>query len=122
MGPPAKSALLILTVLAAGSAQEQAPLAERAASLAMQGRCDEAIPLLKQASAESADKDAKRLAGKFGVRCAMLLNRQAEAASFLNALQHEFPNDPDILFLAVHMYSDAVGERGKAGVFHSVAQ
>ncbi len=36
----------------------------------------------------------------------MMLNRQGEAASFLAQLQEEFPNDPDILFLAVHMYSD----------------
>jgi tetratricopeptide (TPR) repeat protein len=46
------------------------------------------------------------LTGKFGVRCAMLRNEQGEATSFISRLKQEFPNDPDILFLAVHMYSD----------------
>jgi Tfp pilus assembly protein PilF len=96
----------LLGACAPARGQEQPSLAERAVNLALAGRCTEAIPLLKQASSQSADKDAKRLTGKFGVRCAMLLNRQSEAASFLGRLQQEFPNDPDILFLAVHMYSD----------------
>jgi tetratricopeptide (TPR) repeat protein len=75
-------------------------------NLALAGRCAEAMPLLKQAFSTSAGKDVNRLTGKFGVRCAMLLNQQSEAASFLSRLQQEFPDDPDILFLAVHMYSD----------------
>ena len=64
------------------------------------------MPLLKQAVSEATDKDTKRLTGKFGVRCAMVLDDQREAATFLAGLQQAFPNDPDILFLAVHMYSD----------------
>jgi len=99
--------ILVAAALAGAVALGQEPsLAERAVNLALAGRCAEAIPLLKQAASESADKDAKRVTGKFGVRCAMLLNQQGEAASFLSGLQQEFPNDPDILFLAVHMYSD----------------
>ncbi|HTT64124.1 MAG TPA: tetratricopeptide repeat protein [Bryobacteraceae bacterium] len=106
-GPPI---LLTLAALVGAQApvrgQAQPSLAEKAVNLALAGRCTEAIPLLRQASTESADKDARRLTGKFGVRCAMLLNHQSEATSFLSRLQEEFPNDPDILFLAVHMYSD----------------
>lgn len=98
--------IVAAAALVSARGQEQPSLAERAVNLALAGRCTEAIPLLKQASSESADKDAKRLTGKFGVRCAMLLNHQSEASSFLSRLQQEFPNDPDILFLAVHMYSD----------------
>ena len=100
---------MILAVTLGGalcSGQEQPSLAERAVNLALAGRCAEAMPLLKQAATGTADADAKRLTGKFGVRCAMLLNQQAEATSFLSRLQEDFPNDPDILFLAVHMYSD----------------
>jgi Tfp pilus assembly protein PilF len=102
----------ILTAVALAAAgtpargQEQPSLAERAVNLALAGRCAEAMPLLRQASSESAGKEAKRLTGKFGVRCAMLLNSQSEATAFLSALQEQFPDDPDILFLAVHMYSD----------------
>jgi Tfp pilus assembly protein PilF len=102
--------ILALAALAGAAArtlgQEQPALAEQAVNLALAGRCAEAIPLLKQAFSESAGKDAKRLTGKFGVRCAMLLNQQSEATSFLSRLQQEFPGDSDILFLAVHMYSD----------------
>jgi tetratricopeptide (TPR) repeat protein len=102
--------VLVLAALAGSGTrargQELASLAERAANLALAGRCGEAMPLLQQAFAESADRDSKRLAGKFGVRCAMLLNQESEATSFLSRLRQEFPNDPDILFLAVHMYSD----------------
>jgi Tfp pilus assembly protein PilF len=102
--------ILVLAALACAGApspsQEQPALAERAVNLALAGRCAEAIPLLQRASSESADKDAQRVTGKFGVRCAMQLNHQEEAAGFLSRLQREFPDDPDILFLAVHMYSD----------------
>ena len=92
--------------LSQANSQGQPTLAQRAVSMALAGKCSDAIPLLKQAAKETTDKDARRLTGKFGVRCAMLLNRQSDATSFLARLQEEFPNDPDILFLAVHMYSD----------------
>ena len=98
--------LALLAGVLALQAQEPGSPADRAVNLALGGRCTEALPLLKQVSKESTDKDARRLTGKFGVRCSMLLNNQGEATAFLNHLQQEFPNDPDILFLAVHMYSD----------------
>lgn len=97
--------ILAFALLPVACGQEQPSPAEKAVNLALAGRCAEALPLLKQA-AESGDKDSRRLTGKFGVRCAMLLNQQADATAFLSHLQKEFPNDPDILFLAVHMYSD----------------
>jgi len=80
--------------------------AERGVQLALEGRCTEAMPLLKQPSSIAGDKDLKRKVGKAGVRCAMLLHQQDDATSFLAWLQREFPNDPDILFLAVHVHSD----------------
>ena len=74
---------------------------------ALAGDCgNEVMPVLKKAAGLDLDKDTKRKVGKAGVRCAMLLGEQASAASFLAGLQREFPQDPDILFLAVHVYSD----------------
>ncbi len=105
-GIPAIIYFAVVLTGSAAPAQEQASLADRAVNLAVAGRCAEAIPLLKDASTQSPDRDTQRLTGKFGVRCAMLLNHQAEAGSFLSQLQERFPSDPDILFLAVHMYSD----------------
>jgi len=91
-------------------ANAQEKPAERGVQLALEGNCAEAMPLLKQAINQAtpgaADKELKRKIGKGGVRCAMLLNQPADATSFLSWLQKEFPRDPDILFLGVHVYSD----------------
>src|SRR5258708_13889258 len=87
-------------------ANAQEKPAERGVQLALEGNCAEAMPLLKQAMAATADKELQRKIGKGGVRCAMLLNQPADATSFLSWLQKEFPRDPDILFLGVHVYSD----------------
>ncbi len=48
----------------------------------------------------------KRAVSTAGVRCSMLLGRQSDAMSFLAWLQEKFPSDPDVLFLAVHVFSD----------------
>ena len=87
-------------------ANSQEKPAERGVQLALEGNCAEAMPLLKQAMGSDADKELKRKIGKGGVRCAMMLNQPAEATGFLAWLQKEFPRDPDILFLGVHVYSD----------------
>src|SRR6266550_1780801 len=88
---------------------QQEPLKEptaasRAVKLALDGSCSEAIPLLKQAVGGSLDQESKRLVGKAGVRCSMLLGAQGDATVFLNRLLQQFPTDPDVLFLAVHVY------------------
>lgn len=80
--------------------------AERGVQLALEGRCPEAMPLLKQALNDVSDPDLKRKAGKGGVRCSMLMNLESDAADFLNYLEREFPRDPDILLLAVHVHTD----------------
>ena len=77
---------------------------ERGVELMQQGRCAEALPLLRKTI--PADKEAKRRVGFAGVRCAMTVNSRADATYFLDALQREFPKDPEILFMAVHVYSD----------------
>ena len=74
--------------------------------LALEGRCTEAMPLLKEAVNSVSDPDLKRKVGKGGVRCSMLMNLESDAADFLNYLEREFPRDPDILLLAVHVHTD----------------
>ncbi|HME10052.1 MAG TPA: tetratricopeptide repeat protein [Bryobacteraceae bacterium] len=102
----------LLTILAAGlvcslCAQEKQKPAQEGVELASQGRCPEAMPLLDQAMRDPAnDVAAKRTVSLAGVRCSMLLNQQNDAMSFLGWLQQAFPKDPDVLFLAVHMFSD----------------
>lgn len=94
----------MIGIITPASSQEKP--AERGVQMALDGRCTEAMPLLKQAMGDAADKELKRKIGKGGVRCAMLLNQSADATVFLSWLQKEFPRDPDILFLGVHVYSD----------------
>src|SRR5579871_3967235 len=80
--------------------------AEQGVQLALEGRCADAMPLLKQALNEVSDPNLKKKVGKGGVRCSMLMNIESDAADFLNYLEREFPRDPDILLLAVHVHSD----------------
>lgn len=110
-----KTALPAL-LIAAGAARAQAPeqAAERGVRMALEGRCQEALPLLKQARQDVRDKNLKRQVGKGGVRCSMLLNQESEATSFLAWLQREFPRDPEILLMAVHAYSDLAARNSDA--------
>ena len=80
--------------------------AERAIKLAASGHCAEALPSLKKNFAQAADKELKRSTGVAGVRCAMSQNQTSAALAFLQFLTRDFPHDPDVLYLAVHTYSD----------------
>ena len=74
--------------------------------LAKTGHCKEALPLLKKNAERIANKDLKRDVGFAGVRCAMFADQPDTAIDFLRSLNHEFPRDPDVLYLSVHTYSD----------------
>lgn len=74
--------------------------------LAKSGHCTEAIPLLKKALAESTDKAFRRNAGLAGLHCAMVKNQFDAADDFLRQLTRQFPDDPEVLYTAVHTYSD----------------
>jgi tetratricopeptide (TPR) repeat protein len=98
---------LALLTAAFGQAAKPAPISpQRAIKLAQNGRCEEALPALKRASQPGADKSIKRTAAFAGVRCAMLIDQRGAAVDFLQMLNREFPNDPEVLFLSVHTYSD----------------
>ena len=75
-------------------------------SLAEIGRCKEALPLLKIAAQKRSDKNALRQAGVLGVRCALSLDQRGAVGEFLAILNREFPNDPEVLYISVHAYSD----------------
>lgn len=102
----------VLAVLSVAQTARQTPAADfsgsarRAVDLAKSGHCKEAIPLLKKNIGHLADKDLKREACFAGVRCAMVADQPDTAIEFLRTLNHEFPHDPDALYLSVHTYSD----------------
>lgn len=109
--------LLILLALALGvSSTAQTPAktvasspnasAEHAASLAEEGRCSEALPVLAKTAAHITDKELQKRAGLDGVRCATLLHEYAPLQDFVRLLSQQFPHDPEVLYISVHAYSD----------------
>jgi tetratricopeptide (TPR) repeat protein len=81
-------------------------IAQKALHLAETGNCSEALPLLNRTVGQISDKDVKRKIGLAGVHCAMTLNEPNSAVGFLQVLTREFPHDPEVLYAAVHAYSD----------------
>jgi tetratricopeptide (TPR) repeat protein len=109
--------LTIFLTLDAGSAYAQATTEGRseassgvhnAVSLAENGHCREALPLLRKsiAQTQSKDRDVRLKSAVNGVRCAMTLHQVDAALEFLRVLTREFPKDPDALYVSVHAYSD----------------
>ena len=100
--------IIAVAVTLAQAAPDQSA-AERATELAEHGKCAEAMPLIHQALEQAdqlTDRDLKRRMGAAGVRCAMMLNHQGAATTLIAWLEDEFPKDPEILFMATHVFSD----------------
>ncbi len=79
---------------------------QHALTLAQNGHCKEALPLLKKGIVAGSPKSQHRDFGMAGVRCAMFADQPDAALEFLRMLNREFPADPDVLYLSVHTYSD----------------
>jgi len=88
------------------SVADAASSARHALEMAASGRCSEALPPLRRTIAKLTDKNLKREAGLSGVRCSMTLGRPEAATEFLQELGHDFPEDPEVLYVLVHAYSD----------------
>ena len=106
---------LLVGLLAAQSAAQAAKSslttdfsssAQRGIALAQGGHCPEALALLKKAMPQVADKELKLKAGLATVRCAMTLDQRDTAVEALKQLNHEFPHDPEVLYVSTHAYSD----------------
>jgi tetratricopeptide (TPR) repeat protein len=80
--------------------------ARKFAALAESGHCSEALPSLRTSIRQISDRELKRKLGLDGVHCAMTLNQAGSALEFLQVLTREFPHDPDVLYVAIHAYSD----------------
>lgn len=78
----------------------------QAISFAQQGRCKEAIPVLKRAMTPQTPADTRKQAGVLGLHCSLNLDNRDAAAEFIRLLSQQFPRDPDVLFVLVHAYSD----------------
>ena len=110
---------LLLTILLPGYsllAQSPKPTAktsmasplttEKALGLAAQGRCKEALSTLKRSLSGSEPDEVRKNAGIMGLRCALSLDERDSVITFIQLLHKQFPQDPDVLFVTVHAYSD----------------
>lgn len=79
---------------------------ERGVTLAESGHCAEALPFLKSAIRQVADRDLKKRVGLDGLHCAITHDPPYDALEFLAFLAREFPRDPEVLYAATHAYSD----------------
>ena len=79
---------------------------EKAIALAQQGRCKEALPALKRAASGSDPTETRKQAGVLALRCAVSVDDRTSATELLLLLHKQFPEDPEILFIATHAYSD----------------
>src|ERR1700674_4400390 len=80
--------------------------AEKAVTLAEQGRCQETISALKHTMTGQVPAETRKRAGIVGIRCSLTLDDRDSAAEFIRLLSKQFSHDPDVLFVLVHAYSD----------------
>lgn len=75
-------------------------------SLAESGYCNEALPHLEKDFSRIADKQLKRIIGTDTLRCYMDLDKAEKGMNLDQTLVDEFPDDPEILYLTTHLYSN----------------
>ncbi len=107
----ALSALLLVQICSAqaphrSAAANSVPTVQQAIKLVEDGRCQEALPALKRALPHIADKDLKYHAAMGVTRCAMSLQDDQTSADTLLLLMKDFPDDPEVLYIATHYFSE----------------
>ncbi|HZO86092.1 MAG TPA: tetratricopeptide repeat protein, partial [Verrucomicrobiae bacterium] len=77
----------------------------KAVGLAEQGRCLEALAVLKRDTRQLADKQLRYRAAMATARCAMSLNDTAAVLDAIQLLRRDFPDDPERLYLTARFFS-----------------
>ncbi|HLN04275.1 MAG TPA: tetratricopeptide repeat protein [Bryobacteraceae bacterium] len=98
--------LLVAALAFTGVAWAQAPAPATVAKLAETGDCRKAMPLVKAALVRTNDPALKKRLGLDGVQCAMSLKDADTAEELVHLLRKQFPHDPEVLYIAVHLFSD----------------
>lgn len=88
------------------AASGSAELVRHGVELVESGRCREALPLLKRGLPQVADKTLRYHGEMATVRCAMALDQEQTAADTLLQLERETPDDPEVLYIAAHLFSE----------------
>jgi len=79
---------------------------QHAIDLASKGQCQEALKVLRKSAARVPDKQLKYSAEMATARCAMSLDEQETVVQALLVLNREFPDDPAVLYITTHYYSE----------------
>ncbi len=109
LGATFAAALLTQTLLAQVAVKAPAsssPSVQQAIQLVTEGRCQQALPVLRKAFPQIADKDLQYHATMAAARCAMDLQDDQTAATALLLLRRKFPDDPEVLYIATHYFSE----------------
>lgn len=80
--------------------------ADRGIELASKGRCREALPILKRAGAQVEGKDLRYDILMSTARCAIGIEQNESAVMALLELNRRYPQDPEVLYLTTHYYSE----------------
>jgi tetratricopeptide (TPR) repeat protein len=88
---------------ASGSDQKLTPV-DRAIELAQKHRCREALPLLEKLTPGIADKQVRYRAEIATVHCTIKVKDGRSTVTTLLALKHEFPEDPEVLYLTTQVF------------------
>jgi tetratricopeptide (TPR) repeat protein len=79
---------------------------EKALELAEKGHCKEALPALRRVLSSQAPVEQRKRAGGVGLRCALAMDDRDSTVEIARMLYKQFNDDPDILFMLVHAFSD----------------
>lgn len=79
---------------------------QEAITLAEEGHCRESISALRKAMVAQLPAETRKRAGVLGVRCALAIDDRSATLSFISSLNRDFGQDPDVLYVIVHAYSD----------------
>ncbi|MGD1156603.1 MAG: tetratricopeptide repeat protein [Terriglobia bacterium] len=75
-------------------------------SLAESGNCKAAMPFLETDYPRLNDQRLRRIVGLDGARCARALDEPYRAINYLQRLNRDFPDDPEVLYLTTDVFSD----------------
>lgn len=77
---------------------------EHGIELAAQGRCEQALPLLKKLTNSIQEKQLKYRALMAAVRCSMKEQDDQATANALFDMRHDFPEDPEVLYMTSQFF------------------
>jgi predicted Zn-dependent protease len=99
-------AIAATTASAQQGSRPAAPLStSRAVELAEQGRCAEALPVLRRNLRNIPDRPLRYRAAMAAARCAMSLGDAAGVTDALALLRRDFPDDPEVLYTSARFLS-----------------